>query len=325
MKLSVAMATYNGALYLSEQLESIAEQTLRPDELVISDDGSSDRTWEILESFAACAPFPVRLFRNNLARGFCGNFNNALLKTTGDVVFLSDQDDYWFVDKLETTIEVIERDPSYYLYINDVMVTDERLNRLGYSMLGWYRDIGLRVDGDVYFLGCACAVRRELLNIALPIADGYLAHDRWLVRMAIGLNKRRIINEPLQFWRRHGSNTSSFERSRVTSQLVFLVSKFRNHDRNALAHALSGEIFQENIFIRGVDRARFLTNNGSDEKMLLELKNRLLVGLSFIKWRRDIHQMSKVTRGLFVIKALLSGDYRSANGVKSAIADLLSN
>src|SRR5213080_381833 len=98
--LSVALCTYNGAAYLGEQLDSIVAQSRPPDELVVCDDGSTDETVEVLETFLAEAPFPVRLQRNEANLGFVKNFEQAISLCTGDFVALSDQDDVWMPGKL---------------------------------------------------------------------------------------------------------------------------------------------------------------------------------------------------------------------------------
>ena len=95
MNLSIALATYNGAVYLKEQLESIAAQTRTPDELVISDDQSTDDTLRVIEEFAATAGFPVRLSVNEANLGIAKNFEKAISLCRGDLIFLSDQDDVW--------------------------------------------------------------------------------------------------------------------------------------------------------------------------------------------------------------------------------------
>ncbi|HEV2835287.1 MAG TPA: glycosyltransferase, partial [Pyrinomonadaceae bacterium] len=100
MNLSIALGTYNGAVYLKEQLESIAAQTRTPDELVISDDQSTDDTLRLIEEFAATAGFPVPLSVNESNLGTAKNFEKAISLCRGDVILLSDQDDVWHSDKL---------------------------------------------------------------------------------------------------------------------------------------------------------------------------------------------------------------------------------
>src|ERR1043166_3411462 len=102
MKLSIALCTYNGAAFLREQLESIAAQTRTPDELVISDDQSTDGTLRLIEEFAETAGFPVRVSVNESNLGTAKNFEKAISLCRGDVIMLSDQDDVWHSDRLES-------------------------------------------------------------------------------------------------------------------------------------------------------------------------------------------------------------------------------
>src|SRR5690349_15385572 len=108
MRISVAMATYNGAPFLPEQLQSLAAQTLPPFELVVCDDGSTDRTIQILREFATSAPFPVRIHENSERLGFGDNFLKAAALCQGDWIAFCDQDDIWLPHKLETVARHID-------------------------------------------------------------------------------------------------------------------------------------------------------------------------------------------------------------------------
>ena len=100
MRISLAMTTYNGEDYLEEQLESFLRQTRIPNELIVCDDGSRDSTLNILEAFQLKAPFPVMINRNVENLGYTKNFENALSKCSGELIFLSDQDDIWEANKV---------------------------------------------------------------------------------------------------------------------------------------------------------------------------------------------------------------------------------
>src|ERR1051326_9204347 len=127
MNLSIALCTYNGAVYLKEQLESIAAQTRRPDELVISDDQSTDNTLRVIEEFAPTAGFPVRLSVNESNLGTPKNFEKAISLCRGDVIVLSDQDDVWHPDKLESVERVFESKPQLSLVFSNAELVDETL------------------------------------------------------------------------------------------------------------------------------------------------------------------------------------------------------
>jgi glycosyltransferase involved in cell wall biosynthesis len=103
MKVSVALATYNGEKYLSEQLESLARQITLPDELVVADDGSGDHTCEIIEDFRMHAPFPVHVISGQHL-GYVSNFFRAIAACRGEVIALCDQDDIWRPEKLSVCL-----------------------------------------------------------------------------------------------------------------------------------------------------------------------------------------------------------------------------
>ncbi|MEA3009024.1 MAG: hypothetical protein QOJ91_716 [Sphingomonadales bacterium] len=204
--ISVALATYNGRAYLGEQLASLAAQTRLPDELVVCDDGSTDGSVELIEDFARTAPFPVRIHRNARNLGVLRNFEKALSLCEGDIVFLSDQDDFWLPEKIGEIVEIFEKTPGALAVINDKLIADENLVPTGATMLGNIRGFG-SPDGN-FVAGCCSAFRREWLGIALPIPEGAIAHDTWLVGLAHRLGVVSISEKPLQYYRRHGANVS---------------------------------------------------------------------------------------------------------------------
>ncbi len=214
MKISIALATYNGARYLQDQLESFLAQTRLPDEVVVNDDGSTDETLDLVRRFSDRAPFPVVWSLNARRLGFARNFSLALRKSTGDLVFLSDQDDVWFPEKIERLAAVADADPEALVIMNDAALTDEALRETGLTKLGQIRSAGIS-DGS-FVMGCCAAIRREFLDLCLPIPDGVRAHDVWLVRLADGLGRKRIIPDVLQYYRRHGDNKSQWITSRTT-------------------------------------------------------------------------------------------------------------
>jgi len=214
MNISIAMATYNGARYLQAQLDSFVSQTRQPDELIVNDDCSTDNTLQILKNFAEIAPFKVIIHSNDHNYGCCGNFNQALLKTTGDLVFLSDQDDVWFTKKIERMAALAGEDTQALVVMNDAALTDADLVDTGLTKLGQIRSAGFKESSFV--MGCCAAVKRDLLDLCLPIPEGFPAHDNWLVDIANGMGRRSILPEVLQYYRRHGGNQSQGLVNRTT-------------------------------------------------------------------------------------------------------------
>ena len=117
---SVALATYNGANFLRAQLDSIASQTKTPDELIVTDDCSTDNTVDIVREFAKTVSFPVVVHINEKKVGYTQNFSRALSLCSGDIVFLSDQDDVWLSNKVDNVVNVFNALPKTLLVIHDI-------------------------------------------------------------------------------------------------------------------------------------------------------------------------------------------------------------
>lgn len=216
MQISVAMATYNGARFLREQLDSFVDQTRHPDELVICDDGSSDETLAIAENFATTAPFPVIIERNGKRLGYSRNFERAISLCSGEIIFLSDQDDAWFPNKIATVAAEFARLSDVQVVVNDHILTDAELGHSGLTKLGNLKRVGK--NSDALIEGCSTAFRRSWGRMLFPIpreADPMidardLSHDRWLNELTLLLGLRAVVPKPLQFFRRTGENATSW-------------------------------------------------------------------------------------------------------------------
>ena len=127
---SIAMATYNGAAFLEEQLESLETQTLKPAELVVCDDRSTDATVEIVRRFADRASFPVHVHVNAERLGWRGNFVKASGLCTGELIAFCDQDDLWYPGKLATVVAAFD-DPSVLLVFHNADLLDASGNEYG--------------------------------------------------------------------------------------------------------------------------------------------------------------------------------------------------
>ena len=323
MKVSIAMATYNGGKYLREQLDSFLAQTRLPDELVITDDCSTDDTLAILEEFAASAPFEVRWERNEENLGYTGNFNKALMKATGDLVFLSDQDDAWFPEKLERMERYALDDPEALVVMNDAALTDGSLNDTGLTKLGQIASAGLSESSFV--MGCCAAVRREFLDLCLPIPAGYKGHDGWIVRMADGIGRKRVCGEILQWYRRHDENESQFIANRtakVTRVMVLKHSLLRLIQRGGQQDDSAAASGQLRAFQAGVRAARDRSRPPLCDEFnayLPQLENRL----SALEGRLAVRNRSRWTRLPGILLLWRKGAYGEFSGAKSAVRDLL--
>ena len=322
MKISVAMATYNGAQYIQEQLQSFVDQTRQPDELIITDDCSTDQTEAIVREFAKTAPFTVEFHRNEKNLGYCGNFNAALMKTTGDLVFLSDQDDVWFPEKIEYLLGLSERNPYALVVMNDAALTDGELNEVGLTKLGQIRSAGF--DLNAFVMGCCCGVRRELLSFCMPIPAGIKGHDNWIVHFADALNGKVVDDRVLQYYRRHESNESQFIANRttkVTRQQAFFHSA-KNLFSGDARQREKDQIEQQQLMIEGIRRVQMTAPEKYRAGLQRMLETAESTAKSF-KLRAGVREKWLLPRIAATFGLLFRGGYRNTSGVKAVLRDLV--
>ncbi len=216
MKVSVALCTFNGERFLQEQLDSISAQTHLPDEVVVGDDGSTDKTIKILETWAKSTPFPVRILINDKNLGPAKNFEAAILRCSGDIIFLSDQDDVWAPEKIEKMIAIFEKDPEVVLVYCYADTIDSDGKPIGISRAEISRaDIFssafpllspycLKHDNPP---GCCSALHAETAKRILPIFQQN-GHDVFFFVHLPSLGKTVTLKENLIHYRFHENNVS---------------------------------------------------------------------------------------------------------------------
>ena len=202
--ISVCIATYNGEKHIKEQLDSILCQISAKDEVVISDDGSTDKTLEIIKSYNDDR---IKLFDGNAFQNPIFNIENALKKSQGDFIFLADQDDVWLENKVQVCLEQLQKAD---VVVSDCRVTDENLNvvfesffQKNHSKKGLLNN--LRYNS---YLGCCMAFRKNVLHKILPFPEDIPMHDIWIGFAAELFYKTIFIERPLILYRRHGKNVS---------------------------------------------------------------------------------------------------------------------
>jgi glycosyltransferase involved in cell wall biosynthesis len=209
---SVVMATYNGKAYLTEQLQSILAELHPDDEFIIVDDGSQDGTLEILDSIDSPA---VRIVRNSTNVGVLTTFERGLLLSNKEFIFLCDQDDIWLPGKRAAFVAAFESNPRILVVLSDAQLIDASGRVTAPSFMatrdGFHGSILSTLARNRY-LGCAMALRRELLFAALPIPRSVPMHDMWLGALGSILGRVRYISVPLMQYRRHGGNMSPSRR-----------------------------------------------------------------------------------------------------------------
>lgn len=221
---SVAMCTYNGAKYLPQQLESIANQTLPVNELIVCDDRSTDDTIQVIKTFAQKAPFPVTIHVNEKNLGSTKNFEKCLNLCDGDIIFLCDQDDKWRADKVEKQLEFLNKYPEKDAVFSDAMMIDDDSRELGRTI---WEEIEFNaamqrkwVEGKAHEIlfngfvvtGATLAIRKSCLTRLMPFPTHVedLIHDAWMAMVLSLEDKIGFIAENLISYRRHESQQVGF-------------------------------------------------------------------------------------------------------------------
>jgi hypothetical protein len=216
MRISIAMATYNGAQYIGQQLESLAAQIVMPYELVVTDDGSTDDTLGIVGRFAQRAPFPVHVHRNKERLNFADNFLRAASLCKGDWIAFCDQDDVWQKDKLHCVTRSIRKDVT--MVVHRVQVVDETLAPTG-GRSGSCRvrrgNKPHRLPPMGFFGGLCITFNAALLDLLMqrprfPSAHAQgrdAEHDVWVSCVADAIGAVKYINQDLVLYRQHSTNT----------------------------------------------------------------------------------------------------------------------
>ena len=216
------MATYNGQKYIKEQIDSILSQLGSEDELIISDDHSSDNTVDIIKSYNDKR---IKFFYNELKKGVTHNFENALLKSKGEIIFLSDQDDVWLPGKITKMITFMNEGDYDVVECNCALV-DEKLNVIREKYYCEEFPQKKSVLGNFIvnsWLGGCMAFKRNVLEASLPFPDKVVAHDLWLCLFAQIKFKCGYSPEVMQLYRRH-SATVSFAGGKSTNSLYYKLS-----------------------------------------------------------------------------------------------------
>ncbi|UMQ43781.1 glycosyltransferase [Chryseobacterium sp. Y16C] len=199
MKVSVCLATYNGEKFISEQITSILQQIDQNDEIIVSDDGSADKTLEIIRNINDSR---IKMVINKGKKGYTPNFQNALRASVGDIIFLSDQDDVWMPGKYNAVLESLKEND---LVVTNSMVTDELLNVTNHSFFSLYNS-GTGILKNIIcctYYGSCMAFNRKVLNHSMPFPKNEeVAIDLWMGLVAEVTGKVKFIEQPYLLYRR---------------------------------------------------------------------------------------------------------------------------
>ena len=300
MKISVAFIVYNGARYMRTQLDSILAQTHKVNEIIVCDDASSDNTKEILEEYKKSYPNLFFLHYNNKKLGPTKNIEKAIQACTGDIILLSDQDDYWETNKVETIVKWFEANQS----MNGLFTNGYLMNSIGeidnkYAL--WdamsfpYKAIKNGEDLKLYIntvensvTGATLAIRNNLAFLKQPFPQiKHLVHDRWLAMNLAETNSLGILDEKLIRYRIHsnqaiGGKTENIENFISLNNNLFIehfkLESFKNFlyilNKIEINLHIQTEILK--IENKGIDNTNYIA--------ILKNKHKIYLEYGFQKW-----------------------------------------
>lgn len=229
--ISVCLTTFNGEKYIKKQLDSILLQLSENDEVIISDDGSSDETLSIINNFHDSRIKVLHHKQNNKEsnhRKATANFENALQHAQGDYIFLSDQDDVWLPNKVNICISELKQH-DFVVHNMKVMNSDEEIIRNSF----FSSDVKLpeswfSVVIKLKFYGCCMAFNKKVLDYILPIPYSVIGHDYWIFALAIKSFICSYISEPLIIYREHSDSVSYNKKTSLLYKISYRMALLWN-------------------------------------------------------------------------------------------------
>jgi len=316
------MCTFNGARYLTDQLESLIAQMRTPDEVVICDDCSTDSTLNLLKQFSASAPFPVNIYENTTRLGSTKNFERAISLCQGELIALCDQDDIWEPAKLSSIEQRFAENANASLVFTDADVVDEHGNSLGYRLwdtLHFDKPLQDHIRSPAAFAlldkrevvtGATMAFRTKFRDLVLPIPDDtVLIHDGWIALMISLAGSFDLVDRPLVKYRQHSGQQIGARHMQPSVQSIGVIEQAKR--RNPFAQEIKKlEVVSERIISR---------KNQYEFKLESDIARRL----HHLRRRLAISQR-KISGIPAAFTELVTGRYhRFSNGFYSFAKDLL--
>ncbi len=307
------MAAYNAEKFLEEQLNSLLGQTILPDEFVVCDDGSTDKTLDILEAFSSQAPFPVKILKNVENRGLSSTLNNIIKAAQGDILINLDADDVMLPDRIARILDEFENHPDIGFVFSNAIITDSTCkNSLGeVFQYASSKNLNRSKDhnNDYFFTaifnpnayGATLAFKKcfEPLIIPMPChitskgtLEGGIASDQWITIMVSAVAPCRIIDKPLLYYRQHDSNLGGAgHKNTVITRALRVLSFFLTDytkEKNKYETAKTNQLNQlQSIKAKLLSQTEFFF---SQEKQLILDKRinhlQTLTSLPSLTWKR---------------------------------------
>jgi glycosyltransferase involved in cell wall biosynthesis len=302
-------------------------QTLQPDELIISDDGSTDETIRCCEEFAKKAPFQVSINRNKENLGYNKNFARAFSLCTGDIIFICDQDDVWFPNKIEVVAEAFNNNPTVQIIIHDLEYCDAKLNPIGQTKIERiqsFRDPQLK-----YVTGMATAIRKFFLDLCMPIPnDNAINYDNWLHYCANITNSKLVINNILAYYRRHNSNATGndiLNISEKTTKFYFQSHRIRKKLKNNVADKLNNKLMKTKHKLDWLKKNywNILHLDLIDEKLIQNHIFQFERKINYYLQRLILYDLSGWNKRKQAVKFYIFGSYSEFYGIKALLKDII--
>ncbi len=320
-KISVAVCSYNGAKYLPRQLDSILTQTVPPDEIIICDDQSKDQTPEVLKQYAQQYPDIVQIYFNEVNLGYAKNFEKAISLCTGDLIFLSDQDDCWKPHKIETMAQVFLTKPTVGFVYSDAQVVNENLEPAGYTIFQSRTAYNLakprtveQVVHNVDIKGCLTGFRSVHKPLLLPLEAPWM-HDHWIALILHAISEVEIVSECLMCYRRHGVNfgadtyLNAMEQGGKVAGQDFYKKSRKKINEFTQANEKVQVMYQKLTSIKNTD-SRLVYNKTRLEAYIREYERLLETVVAARKKRIKVLESTGMKRLTLSLQLLSSGAYK---------------
>ncbi len=251
MIISVALCTYNGEAFLQQQIDSILNQTLKVGEIIVCDDGSTDTTISILQKYSKNNPNLFKICINKINLRSVKNFEKAIGLCTGEIIFLSDQDDVWVENKVEKYVEHFNENPTIDVLASNGFCIDENNNVHEKYAIWDVPNFLTEQKVEFYYFkiisyleniatGASFAFRKKITQkiVPFPILNGF-HHDEWIAIVSSYNNSFEMLHEKYFYYRIHNSQQVGgvfFEKNKKIKKSLTNIFNFENHEISLLVY-----------------------------------------------------------------------------------------
>jgi len=317
LKISVVICTFQGELYIQEQLESILRQTRPVDEILLLDDGSKDQTVELARCLLEKSGIRWQIIQNQKNVGVARNFEQGIRKSQGDIVLTSDQDDVWTADKAEHFEKIFLENPNCVLAFSDAKVTDSNLQVLRESLwdasgFGQKQQQLFREQkyfsvlfSDNVVTGAAMGIRKRFAEMCIPAPAGTL-HDYWFALCAPAYGSILAIAEKDLMYRQHGKNVVGIPGKGWTGKLKRWVHTVEIMQKDRTNRRIRAQMLYDYLNILRTEKGDIEITKAQLAVLIEDAKK----WMDFSSWRDSLNEKSRINGISQILFHALQGDYR---------------